>query len=351
MGENLKTVELKLRSIEWMLPYVQLSIAERIKMLENLDDGKNIDVGFRSWSLETYPRLPASQRIKWTVKSSFASEKPRATEVSLAFCIIPRTQRSGEREIYFPSGAVLATQLGARPESVGLRGDVCGLRVYYKTFVIPSRQLGPATDAPLERDGWQEKQEQFSQVVASCRKLSQVVSSSRKLSQVIASRRRLLQVDAGRRRLSQVVASSCKLSQLFAGSRRVPPTQSTSSSSSLHDITCTLVERERSHMSGCLMWQLLGLTAAHELTTGRALLRLPHVAAPGSYCRPRADHRLGSVELLGLTADHELTTGWALLRLPHVAAHGSYCRPRADHRLGSVEVASCGSAWVLLQLT
>ncbi|KAJ8885405.1 hypothetical protein PR048_011602 [Dryococelus australis] len=45
--------------------------------MDTVEEGKNIDVAFRLWSLETYLGLPASQRINWMVNTSFASEKPR----------------------------------------------------------------------------------------------------------------------------------------------------------------------------------------------------------------------------------------------------------------------------------
>ncbi|XP_063223271.1 uncharacterized protein LOC134531492 [Bacillus rossius redtenbacheri] len=72
-----ENVTLSIHTIEWLLPHVQVNTAERIRLLKFVEKGTNIDVAFRSWSLETYPNLTQSQNINWNVKSSFAAEKPR----------------------------------------------------------------------------------------------------------------------------------------------------------------------------------------------------------------------------------------------------------------------------------
>ena len=80
---NPEQVELMLTSIEWMVPHIQVSTAQRVKLLRHVEQNDSMQIAFRSWSLETYPALPASRHITWNVKSSLAMEKPRFIIIGL----------------------------------------------------------------------------------------------------------------------------------------------------------------------------------------------------------------------------------------------------------------------------
>ena len=80
---NPEHVVLTLMNIEWLVPHIQVSTAQRIKLLRHVEHNETVNIAFRSWSLETYPGLPAGRHVTWNVKSSLAMEKPRFIIIGL----------------------------------------------------------------------------------------------------------------------------------------------------------------------------------------------------------------------------------------------------------------------------
>ncbi|MGP1911496.1 MAG: hypothetical protein ACTS4T_01695 [Candidatus Hodgkinia cicadicola] len=74
---------LELSKIHWKMPYVRVSNAYRLPLLQHIERDSALVMPFRSWQLHEYPILPATTRHSWTLKTSSQLEKPRY--VVLAF--------------------------------------------------------------------------------------------------------------------------------------------------------------------------------------------------------------------------------------------------------------------------
>ena len=68
---------IQLKKIEWVMPYVMVSNAYKIRLLNYIEKNRPISMSFRSWELYEYPILPQSPKHVWTVKTSNQLEKPR----------------------------------------------------------------------------------------------------------------------------------------------------------------------------------------------------------------------------------------------------------------------------------
>jgi len=66
-----------LSKVEWLIPYVRASDQHRIPLLNLIKTDKALTLTFRIWSLYEYPKLPATPKEIWTVKTSSHLEKPR----------------------------------------------------------------------------------------------------------------------------------------------------------------------------------------------------------------------------------------------------------------------------------
>ncbi|XP_073979167.1 uncharacterized protein [Rhodnius prolixus] len=67
----------KLKSVQWKIPYVRVSDVQKLKFLNFINKGKTALMPFRSWDLIEYPTLPATKKHTWTLKTSTNLEKPR----------------------------------------------------------------------------------------------------------------------------------------------------------------------------------------------------------------------------------------------------------------------------------
>lgn len=72
---NLSTI--KIDKIQWHIPHVQVSDAEKIKLLKVLDRQQPIKLHFRTWELFEYPILPETTNHIWSVKASTSLNTPR----------------------------------------------------------------------------------------------------------------------------------------------------------------------------------------------------------------------------------------------------------------------------------
>ncbi|XP_073979907.1 uncharacterized protein [Rhodnius prolixus] len=68
---------IKLKSVQWKMPYVKVSDEQRLKFLNFVNKGKTVHMAFRSWDLIEYPSLPATKKHTWAVKTTTNLEKPR----------------------------------------------------------------------------------------------------------------------------------------------------------------------------------------------------------------------------------------------------------------------------------
>lgn len=74
-ANNLSTIEIN--KIQWRIPHVSVSDAEKLKLLKVLDRQQPIYLHFRSWDLYEYPVLPTTSNHIWSVKSSSSLNTPR----------------------------------------------------------------------------------------------------------------------------------------------------------------------------------------------------------------------------------------------------------------------------------
>nr|XP_022908154.1 uncharacterized protein LOC111419559 [Onthophagus taurus] len=61
----------------WKVPHVSVADVERLKLLEYIEQGIKLDMGFRSFDLHEYLSLPKSRQHTWTIKTSTQLQKPR----------------------------------------------------------------------------------------------------------------------------------------------------------------------------------------------------------------------------------------------------------------------------------
>ena len=54
--------KLEILKLEWLMPYVQLSTDNKIRLLRQIEKNRPISMSFRSWELYEYPLLPTSTR-------------------------------------------------------------------------------------------------------------------------------------------------------------------------------------------------------------------------------------------------------------------------------------------------
>ncbi|XP_071055459.1 uncharacterized protein [Onthophagus taurus] len=71
---NMKII---INKIVWKVPHVSVADVERLKLLEHIEQGIELYMGFRSFDLHEYPSLPKSKQHSWTIKTSTQLEKPR----------------------------------------------------------------------------------------------------------------------------------------------------------------------------------------------------------------------------------------------------------------------------------
>uniref|UniRef100_A0ABD2W780 Double jelly roll-like domain-containing protein n=1 Tax=Trichogramma kaykai TaxID=54128 RepID=A0ABD2W780_9HYME len=70
--------KITLKKIEWCMPSIQLSNANKIQLLKELETNRPIKIAFRSWQLFEWPSIPvATRQHVWAVKTSSQLEKPR----------------------------------------------------------------------------------------------------------------------------------------------------------------------------------------------------------------------------------------------------------------------------------
>lgn len=70
-------VKIELNKILWKIPHVQVSDVEKLRMLKYIENGRNLEIAFRSWELHEYPVLQQTQRHTWNIKTTNQLEKPR----------------------------------------------------------------------------------------------------------------------------------------------------------------------------------------------------------------------------------------------------------------------------------
>lgn len=72
-----KKIEINITRIIWRMPIVKVSDAEKLRLLNYVENNIPIPIAFRTWDLYEYPVLPTAQKHVWTVKTSTLLEKPR----------------------------------------------------------------------------------------------------------------------------------------------------------------------------------------------------------------------------------------------------------------------------------
>lgn len=68
---------IQINRIQWRIPHVSVSDAEKLKLLRVLDQQQPILLHYRTWELFEYPVLPTTNRHIWSVKASSSLSTPR----------------------------------------------------------------------------------------------------------------------------------------------------------------------------------------------------------------------------------------------------------------------------------
>lgn len=74
---NSDIAKVNIQKIQWRVPHVQVSDAERLKLLRYVEKQQSIPICFRSWELYEYPTLPSTNKHIWSVKATSQVNKPR----------------------------------------------------------------------------------------------------------------------------------------------------------------------------------------------------------------------------------------------------------------------------------
>lgn len=74
---DVDNIKFEVNKIQWRVPHVQVSDAEKLKLLKCIEQKQPISLNFRSWELYEYPTLPQTDRYIWSVKTSTQLQKPR----------------------------------------------------------------------------------------------------------------------------------------------------------------------------------------------------------------------------------------------------------------------------------
>lgn len=69
--------KIDLTRVQWHVPHVNVSNAEKIQLLRIVDSKKSIVIPFRSWDLYECPMLTNTTKQSWAVKTTTQTEKPR----------------------------------------------------------------------------------------------------------------------------------------------------------------------------------------------------------------------------------------------------------------------------------
>lgn len=66
-----------LTKVIWKVPHIQVADVEKLRLLNYIEKGRDLELAFRSWELHEYPVLQETQRHTWNIKVTNQLEKPR----------------------------------------------------------------------------------------------------------------------------------------------------------------------------------------------------------------------------------------------------------------------------------
>lgn len=69
--------KIQINKIQWRIPHVNVSDAEKLRLMKVLDRQQPIRLNYRTWELYEYPVLPKSNNHIWSVKASSSLTTPR----------------------------------------------------------------------------------------------------------------------------------------------------------------------------------------------------------------------------------------------------------------------------------
>lgn len=69
--------KIKLDSVSWVIPIVDVSDVERLRLTKVLEKDKPLQIAFRSWQLYEHPQLPSSSSVTWQLSATKNLSKPR----------------------------------------------------------------------------------------------------------------------------------------------------------------------------------------------------------------------------------------------------------------------------------
>ncbi|KAJ8912713.1 hypothetical protein NQ315_012267 [Exocentrus adspersus] len=73
----------ELYKVMWRMPHVQVADIEKLRLLKYIENGRDLEIAFRSWELHEYPVLQQTTRHTWNVKATNQLEKPRFVILAL----------------------------------------------------------------------------------------------------------------------------------------------------------------------------------------------------------------------------------------------------------------------------
>lgn len=68
---------IEIEKITWRMPHIQVSDMEKIRLMEIIDSGMNLELAFRGWDYHEWPLVNETTTNVWNIKTSNQQEKPR----------------------------------------------------------------------------------------------------------------------------------------------------------------------------------------------------------------------------------------------------------------------------------
>ncbi|XP_030767697.1 uncharacterized protein LOC115891391 [Sitophilus oryzae] len=75
-NETKDNYKITLNKVLWKMPHISVNDSQKLRLLKNFENNRDLPIVFRSWELHKYPELQQTKNHTWAVKSSNQLEKP-----------------------------------------------------------------------------------------------------------------------------------------------------------------------------------------------------------------------------------------------------------------------------------
>lgn len=69
-NETKDSYKITLNKVLWKMPHISVNDSQKLRLLKNFENNRDLPIAFRSWELHEYPELQQTKNHTWAVKSS-----------------------------------------------------------------------------------------------------------------------------------------------------------------------------------------------------------------------------------------------------------------------------------------